>query len=46
MSTTASVFLTTFSKQVTIFLGLPILIAGLIGGILNVTVFLHPDWWI
>jgi hypothetical protein len=40
MSSSTSVLLTTVSKQVTIFLGIPILIAGLIGGVLNVIVFL------
>jgi hypothetical protein len=40
MSSPVSAALTTVTNQIAIFLGIPILIAGLIGGILNVIVFL------
>ena len=40
MSSSSASYLTTVSTQVTIFFGIPILIAGLIGGILNIIVFL------
>jgi hypothetical protein len=40
MSSSTSILLTTVSQQVTIYFGITILIAGIIGGILNIIVFL------